>query len=251
MFSLACNLTKNNFEFLPVEILSKNVHASNVDFLTIKITWNKASENNMYFLTREITSKKVDGKNVDILTSEITLKKVRGNKCIFEPSKLYQKKFVKTTWTFRSAKLYRKSTRKWRENSSKLGFRRIEVISTWNRCYSTWCPHWLYLSSKLTIDFYWCYNHQSAQWNIAHITTGAHLAGVPGVQSPAHFRYSPNCALKFLNQFRRNALKNQFKKRKNPSKWYSNSILLKFFDATVRRSVVPTSKMNLFSLTFT
>ena len=162
-----------------------------------------------------------------------------------------EKKFVKTTWTFRSAKLYRKSTRKWRENSSKLGFRRIEVISPWNRCYSTWCPHWLYLSSKLTIDFYWCYNHQSAQWNIAHITTGAHLAGVPGVQSPAHFRYSPNCALKFLNQFRRNVLKNQFKKRKNPSKWYSNSILLKFFDATLRRSVVPTSKMNLFSLTFT
>ena len=31
------------------------------------------------------------------------------------------------------------------------------------------------------------------------------------------FRYSPNCALKFLNQFRRNALKHQFKKRKNPN----------------------------------
>ena len=32
-----------------------------------------------------------------------------------------------------------------------------------------------------------------------------------------------------LNQFRRNPLKNQFKKRKNPSKRCSNSIHLKFF----------------------
>ena len=33
-----------------------------------------------------------------------------------------------------------------------------------------------------------------------------------GVQTPALFFYIPNCALKFLDQFRRNALKNQFKK---------------------------------------
>ena len=32
-----------------------------------------------------------------------------------------------------------------------------------------------------------------------------------------------------LNQFRRNPLKNQFKKRKNPSKRCSNNIHLKFF----------------------
>ena len=35
--------------------------------------------------------------------------------------------------------------------------------------------------------------------------------GVQGVRTPALFCYNPNCALKFLNQFRRNALKNQFK----------------------------------------
>ena len=68
-------------------------------------------------------------------------------------------------------------------------------------------------------------------------SAGAHLVGgwggVQGVRTPALFRYSPNCALKFLNQFRRNALKNQFKKRKNPSKRCTNSILLKFFNATL------------------
>ena len=46
------------------------------------------------------------------------------------------------------------------------------------------------------------------------------------VRTPALFRYSLNCALKFLNQFRRNALKNQFEKRSNPSKRCTNSILL-------------------------
>ena len=44
-----------------------------------------------------------------------------------------------------------------------------------------------------------------------------HLAeGVQGVRTPALFLYGPNGALKFLTQFRRNALKNQFKKQKNP-----------------------------------
>ena len=36
------------------------------------------------------------------------------------------------------------------------------------------------------------------------------------VRTLAIFWYSPVCDLKFLNQFRRNAFKNQFKKRKNP-----------------------------------
>ena len=61
----------------------------------------------------------------------------------------------------------------------------------------------------------------------------ASSGGVQGVRTPALFRYSPNCALKFLNQSRRNALKNQFKKRKNPSKRCTNSILSKFFNATL------------------
>ena len=51
--------------------------------------------------------------------------------------------------------------------------------------------------------------------------------------TPSLFRYSPNCTLKFLNQFRKNALKNQFKKRKNPSKRCTNSILLKFLNANI------------------
>ena len=57
--------------------------------------------------------------------------------------------------------------------------------------------------------------------------------GIQGVRTPALFRYSPNCALKFLNQFRKNPLKNQFIKRKNPLKQCTNSILLKFFNATL------------------
>ena len=67
-------------------------------------------------------------------------------------------------------------------------------------------------------------------------STGATLArgegGVQGVWTPALSRYSPNCALKFLNQFRRNALKNQLKKQNNPSKRCTNNILLKFFNPT-------------------
>ena len=55
-----------------------------------------------------------------------------------------------------------------------------------------------------------------------------------GFRTPARFRYSPNCAFKFLNQFRRNALKNQFKKRKNLSKRCTKSIFLKFFNTTLR-----------------
>ena len=52
MFSLACNLTKIDVEFLPVEILSKKVRANNVGFYTIKVTSKKVSENNVDFLTR-------------------------------------------------------------------------------------------------------------------------------------------------------------------------------------------------------
>ena len=46
----------------------------------------------------------------------------------------------------------------------------------------------------------------------------ASRGGVPGIQTPALFQYSPNFALKFLNQFRRNDLKNQFKKQNNASR---------------------------------
>ena len=55
-----------------------------------------------------------------------------------------------------------------------------------------------------------------------------------GVHLP-RFLYSPNYVLKLFNLFRRNALENQFKQRKNSSKGCINSILLKFFNATLRR----------------
>ena len=78
----------------------------------------------------------------------------------------------------------------------------------------------------------------SSQVEIENATawSGAHLAGGgrgQGVWTPAPFQYSPNCTLKFLNQFRGNALKNQFKKRKKPSKRCTNSILLEFFNAKI------------------
>ena len=66
--------------------------------------------------------------------------------------------------------------------------------------------------------------------------TGTHLAEKRGSRGsgPLPFSKSLNCALKFLNQFRRNALKIQFKKRKNSPKRYINSILLNFPNATLR-----------------
>ena len=70
-------------------------------------------------------------------------------------------------------------------------------------------------------------------YNNRRASSGGGGGVVQGVRTPALCRYSPNCALKFLNQFRRNALKNQFKKRKNPSKRCTNSILFKFFNATL------------------
>ena len=62
--------------------------------------------------------------------------------------------------------------------------------------------------------------------------------GAQGVQTSAPFLYSPNCVLKFFNQFRRNTLKSQFKKQKNLSKRSTNSILFKFFKATLRRVLI-------------
>ena len=48
--------------------------------------------------------------------------------------------------------------------------------------------------------------------NLFYTFSGRSLAGgVQGIRTPALFRYKPNCALKFLDQFRRNALKNRFK----------------------------------------
>ena len=93
-----------------------------------------------------------------------------------------------------------------------------------------------------------------AFWQFPHVFTevDAHLAGGRRGPGPALFRYHPNCALKFLDKFRRSALKDQFKKQKRPSKRCTNSILLKVFNTTLRKiSVALTGKNNLFSLNFT
>ena len=58
MFSLACNLIKNDVEFLPVEILSKKVRANNAYFSTIKTVLKKVSGNSVDFSTRKIIVKK-------------------------------------------------------------------------------------------------------------------------------------------------------------------------------------------------
>ena len=93
MFSLACNLMKNdqisarrNFveksscKIFPTSKLHwKKVSKSDVDFSTIEITPKKVRGNNMDFSTNEITPKKIRGNGVDFSTIEITSKKVRGN----------------------------------------------------------------------------------------------------------------------------------------------------------------------------
>ena len=66
------------------------------------------------------------------------------------------------------------------------------------------------------------YLHMNETCKVRRASSG----GAQGVQTPALFRYSPKFALKFL-------LKNQFKKRMNPSRRCTTSILLKFFNATL------------------
>ena len=83
MFSLACKLTKNNVEFLPIVISSKKARANNVDFST-----------------REITPKKIRGSNVDFSTSEITPKKVRGNNVDFSTIQITSVRYVEMAWKF-------------------------------------------------------------------------------------------------------------------------------------------------------
>ena len=80
MFSLLCSLTKNDVEFLPVEISSEKVRVNKVNFLTIKIT-----------------SKKVIGNNVDSLII-----------------KLHRKKYVKKGGYFGQRNYFKKST--WKQS---------------------------------------------------------------------------------------------------------------------------------------
>ena len=130
MFSLACNLTKDDVEFSFIKISSEKVLANNVDYSTNKITLKKVKGNNADLSTSEITSKKVRGKNVDISTSKITSKKNTWKQRVF----LDQQNYVgKGTW-------------KWRRNSSKYCLRCIDIISTSNRqfnvVYPLGCSSW-------------------------------------------------------------------------------------------------------------
>ena len=78
----------------------------------------------------------------------------------------------------------------------------------------------------------------------------AHLAG--GSRDPCPFLLQPKLCPQTLRPIQKKRFENQFKKQKNPSERCTNSILLKFSNTTLRRiSVVLTSKINLFTLTFT
>ena len=136
MFSLLCSLTKNDVEFLPVEISSEKVRVNNVNFLTIKIT-----------------SKKVIGNNVDSLIIKLHRKKYVkkggyfGQRNYFKKSTWKQSVFFdqqnyieKCTWKQRGFFDHRnyveKSTWKWRGNLSKFALRRKDD--------STWCARWVF-----------------------------------------------------------------------------------------------------------
>ena len=92
MFSLACNLIKNDVKFLLIQISLKKLCTNNVDFSTTKITSKKRKwKHHGFFSQRNYTeerpwkrrgffdhrnyTKKVCGKNVDLSTIEITSKK--------------------------------------------------------------------------------------------------------------------------------------------------------------------------------
>ena len=121
MFSLACNLTKSDVEFLPVEISSKKVRANNVDFPAIKITQKKLHQKRYVETTWIFRPAKLHRKKYVKMTWS------------FGPSKFHRKKYMEMTWIFQSVKFHRKCMWKWRWNSSKFGHQRIDVISTWNR----------------------------------------------------------------------------------------------------------------------
>ena len=96
MFSLACNLTKNDAEFLPIEISSKKVRVNNMDF--------SARRN---FVEKSMWST-----------------------WIFRPSKLHRKKYGETTWIFRPLKL------RWKSMWEKRGYfdqRNHVKKSTWKQ----------------------------------------------------------------------------------------------------------------------
>ena len=99
MFSLACNLTKDEVEFLPIEILLKKVRANTLDFSIIKLYRKKVSGNNVDFSTNDITSKKVHGER-GFFDEQNYIAKVRGNQMDFLISEITLKKYMEMMWKF-------------------------------------------------------------------------------------------------------------------------------------------------------
>ena len=100
MFSLACNLTKNDVQFLPSKFRRKKHVLTTWIFQSSKLHRKKASGKNMDISINEITLKKVHGNNVDFWTIKITPKKVRGNDVDFSTIEITLKKYVETTRKF-------------------------------------------------------------------------------------------------------------------------------------------------------
>ena len=100
MFSLACNLTKNDVQFLPSKFRRKKHVLTTWIFQSSKLHRKKASGKNMDISISEITLKKVHGNNMDFWTIKITPKKVRGNDVDFSTIEITLKKYVETTRKF-------------------------------------------------------------------------------------------------------------------------------------------------------
>ena len=77
--------------------------------------------------------------------------------------------------------------------------------------------------------FWGCLQLMVMHFKIRRTSSG----GVQVFQTQAFFRYSPNCVLKFSDQFRGTSLKNQFKKRTNPSKQCTNSLLFQITSRSI------------------
>ena len=99
MFSLACNLTKNDVKFIPVEISSK-----------------KGTCEQRWFFDHQNYIEKSTWKQQAFFDQRNYTEKIRGNDADFSITKSH-----------------RKSTWRWHGNSSKFNLRRIDVISKWNR----------------------------------------------------------------------------------------------------------------------
>ena len=154
MFSLACNLTKNDAEFLPVVISLKKVRENNSDFSAIEISLKKVSGNKVDFWPEKLHPKKYVEKTLIFRAAKLLQEKYVETTWVFRPAKLHQKKNVERTWIFWPSKLRRKKDvettwiffqqsyiKKIRGNSLKFSLRFIDLMSMWNwRQFDVMCP---------------------------------------------------------------------------------------------------------------